>query len=278
MSVFDTKHKRKSAAITAVILVILLYLIFNYGMRYLDPPVEYGIAINYGTSNVGKGEPKIVEKVKATSKQPFEEQEAKEEVVEEVIPEETIKEEVLTSNKKDAPFIEKPKKEEKKEKLKKEIKEEKPKSKTKKPSKTTLDAFDNLLKGDESDGKIKAEGDDTVDGLKGDKNGDPKSSKYYGNQGSDGGAPNYNLAERKALVKPKPTPDCQEDGLVYVKIRVDETGKVISAEAGVQGSTNTPPCLKNVAEKAAMNTVWTKSPDGKKNQIGIIIYDFKVTE
>ena len=106
MSILDTKHKRKSAVITSVILVILLYLIFNYGMSYLDPPIEYGIAINYGTSDVGKGEPKVVKKVKATPKPPVKEEKVEEEVVEEVIPKETIKEEVITSEQKEAPVIE----------------------------------------------------------------------------------------------------------------------------------------------------------------------------
>ena len=68
MSAFDTKHKKKSAAITSVILVVLLYLIFNFGMRYLDPPAEYGIAINYGTSDVGRGEPKVTPVKKSASK------------------------------------------------------------------------------------------------------------------------------------------------------------------------------------------------------------------
>jgi hypothetical protein len=38
MSILETKHKRKSATITAVILLLLLLVIFNYGMTYLDPP------------------------------------------------------------------------------------------------------------------------------------------------------------------------------------------------------------------------------------------------
>ncbi|MBL4606078.1 MAG: energy transducer TonB, partial [Flavobacteriaceae bacterium] len=100
MSVFDTKHKKKSATITAVILIALIYLILNFGMRYLDPPAEYGIAINFGTSNVGIGEPKVTP-VKKTPKK-----EVKEEKVEEVVkevPKETIKEEVITQVDKEAP-------------------------------------------------------------------------------------------------------------------------------------------------------------------------------
>ena len=55
MSVLDTQHKRKSAIITAVILILFILGIFNFGMQYLDPPEEYGVAINFGDMNVGSG-------------------------------------------------------------------------------------------------------------------------------------------------------------------------------------------------------------------------------
>lgn len=278
MSIFDTKHKRKSAVITAVILVALLYLIFNFGMNYLDPPEEYGIAINYGISDQGKGEPRIVEKVKSTPTPPVQEEKV-EEVVKEEIPEETIKEEVITSETKEAPVIEKPKKEEKKEEPKKEIKEEKPKPKPKpkKPSKSTLKAFDNLLKGDKSDGEPKGEGDDETDGLKGKENGDPKSSKYYGNTGTDGDS-NYNLAGRRALKKPIEQPDCQEEGTVVVSIEVDKNGRVIKAVPGVKGTTNSAKCLLDPAREAAMKTTWNAAADAPPKQKGTIIYKFTLTK
>ena len=57
MAVLDTKHKRKSAVITVMILLFLLFVVFNFGMRYLDPPEEYGLAINYGDSDVGRETP-----------------------------------------------------------------------------------------------------------------------------------------------------------------------------------------------------------------------------
>jgi outer membrane biosynthesis protein TonB len=278
MSFLDTTHKKKSAIITSVILILLILAIFNFGMRYFDPPKEYGIAINYGQSDVGRTKPKVVKKVKATPPPPVEEEKIEEEVVKEEIPKETIKEEVITSEQKEAPVVEKPKKEEKKEEPKKEVKEEKPKPKPKpkKPSKSTLDAFNNLLNNDKSDGKPNEEGDDDQAGQKGKEDGDPKSPNFYGNKGGDKGDPNYSLAGRAPINKPKPTPNCEEEGLVYVKIVVDASGKVVSAQSGVQGTTAIAQCLKEAAKKAAMNTTWTKSDVEK--QIGYIIYEFKLTE
>ena len=277
MSILDTKHKRKSATITAILLLLLLYCVFNFGMQYLDPPEEYGLAINFGNSNVGSGE--IVEKTKV---QPTPKK--VEEVVEEKVEElketstEAIEEEIITDDTaKDVPIVEKPKEESKepvKEEVKKEVVKEKPKPK---PSKATQDALNNLLKGNSSDGKPKGEGDDEESGVKGTEKGDPNSSKYYGNSGSgDGG--NYNLAGRNALSKPIEQPDCQEEGIVVVRIEVDKNGKVINAIPGVKGSTNTAPCLLKPAKAVALRTKWNADGNAPSKQKGTIIYRFSLSK
>ena len=293
MQILNTTHKRKSAVITAIILMLLIFGILNYGMQYLDPPEEYGLAINFGNSEVGSGEP--VEKTKKISTpKVVEEQEVieKEEVVEEVkeTPKEVIKEEIITDDtSKDVPVVEKVK-EVKKEPVKEVVKKEKPKEKSvkevikkekpkekPKPSKATQDALNNLLNGNSSDGKPKGEGDDKVSGVKGNEKGDPNSSKYYGNTGSgDGG--NYNLAGRKALSKPIEQPDCQEEGIVVVRIQVDKNGRVINAVPGVKGSTNTAACLLKPAKAAALKTKWNADGNAPSKQTGTIIYKFSLSK
>lgn len=274
MQVLDTKHKRKSAVITAIILVLLVFVIFNYGMQYLDPPEEYGLAINLGDSNVGSGEP--VEKTKKISTPEVVE---KQEVVEEVkeVPKEVVKEEIITDDtSKEVPVVEK--KEVKKEPVKEVVKRVEPKVKPKpKPSKATQDALNNLLNGNSSDGKEKGEGDDKIEGVKGKEKGDPNSNKYYGNTGGGSGG-NYNLAGRKALSKPIEKPDCQEEGIVVVRITVDKNGKVISAVPGVKGSTNTAACLLKPAKEAALRTTWNADDKAPSIQTGTIIYKFSLTK
>ena len=76
MEVLNTKHKRKSAIITSIILLLLIFGILNYGMQYLDPPEEYGLAINFGDSNFGSGAA-----VQKTKKAPTPKVAEKEEVV-----------------------------------------------------------------------------------------------------------------------------------------------------------------------------------------------------
>ncbi|WP_347174863.1 energy transducer TonB family protein [Polaribacter uvawellassae] len=274
MNFLETKHKKKSAVITAIVLALILVGIFNFGMQYLDPPEEYGLAINFGDSNIGNGDPVVETKENPVVKKVEEKIEEKEEV----IPKETIKEEVITQDIKDAPVLEKPKKK-KVEEPKKEVKKiEKPKEIPKpKPSKETQDALNNLLKGNSKNGENKGEGDDDNPGLKGDKNGDPKSTKYYGNNGS-GGDKNYNLAGRNALSKPIEKPECNEEGIVVVSIEVDNTGKVIRATPGVKGSTNTAKCLLDPAKTAALKTTWNADPKAPNKQKGTIIYRFSLSE
>jgi len=259
MAILDTIHKKKASLVTLVILIVFVWGIFSFGMQYQDPPEEYGIAINFGTSDFGNKKPKnILSNLPVQKPQ----EERLEETVEDT-PEEIKNEEVLSQTDKDAPTIQKPK----------EDAEPTPK----KPSKNTLKAFDNLLKGDTSDGKPTGDGDAAQEGVKGDKNGDPASTKYYGNTGKSGD-PNYNLAGREALLKPKEQPNCEEEGIVVVSIEVDKKGKVIRAVSGVKGTTNSANCLLKPAREAALKTTWNADPNSPSKQKGTIIYKFSLTK
>lgn len=277
MQILNTTHKRKSAIITAIILMLLIISVFNFGMKYLDPPIEYGLAINLGNSELGSGEPVKKTKLESSEKQ-------EEEVIEEEInetSEEIKKDDIITDNTaNNAPVIEN-KKEDVKEVVKetpKKIKEKiKPVPKPK-PSKETTDALNSLLNGVSKDGVTKGEGDDNESGVKGNENGDPKSDKYYGNSGSGSGG-NYNLSGRKALSKPIIKPNCEEEGIIVVSIEVNKNGKVIKANAGGQkGSTNSAPCLEKAAKEAALKTKWSPDENAPLKQRGTIIYKFSLSE
>lgn len=272
MAILDTKHKKKSAVITLIILFLFLYGVFNFGMKYLDPPIEYGVAINFGNSDVGKGDP--VEKTKEASAQESAD-DFQEDVVEEEVQEEEVEEEVITNETTDEVPVVKKSKEEKKE-VKKPSKKDKPKSKPK-PSKATTDALNSLLNGTSKDGSSGGEGDDAKEGTKGNANGDPNSSKYYGKGGSGSGG-NYNLAGRKALSKPVEKPNCQEEGKVVVSIEVNKNGKVTRAIPGARGTTNSAACLFDAAKKAALKTKWNSDPNAPSKQKGTIIYQFSLSQ
>ena len=275
MSVLDTQHKRKSAIITAVILILFILGIFNFGMQYLDPPEEYGVAINFGDMNAGSGV-SVLKPQKTAAKEvvktpavasPLNEV-TEEKLVEKISTEETTKE---------VPIVRKVA-EEKLTLLEDVVEKEASKEETSpKPSKENLAALNKLLNENSSDGKPKGEGDAAVDGVKGDKDGEPVSSKYYGNTGSGTGG-NYNLAGRKALSTPKKQPDCQEEGVVVVRIAVAKNGKVVRAIPGVKGTTNTAPCLLKPAKEAALSTIWNSDGAAPEIQTGTIIYKFSLSK
>jgi outer membrane biosynthesis protein TonB len=275
MTLFNTTHKKKSAAITAGILMLLIFGILNFGMQYLDPPEEYGLAINFGDANVGSGTPVVASK-KTAPKEAAKTATVVAKVKE--TPKETIKEAIITKDtSKNVPVVEKVK--EKKatpvqEVVEKSIPKEIPKPQ---PSKENQDALNTLLSGKTAEGKPKGAGDDAAEGVKGKKEGAGISSKYYGNTGS-GLEGNYNLAGRKALSKPKEQPDCQEEGIVVVRITVAKNGKVMSAVPGVKGTTNTTACLLKPAKEAALRTTWNADAAAPKIQTGTIIYKFSLTK
>ena len=65
MKYFETKHQRNSARITALIALILFLLLFFVGPPYLDPPEEYGVAVNFGNTDFGSGNRPLAQPRKA---------------------------------------------------------------------------------------------------------------------------------------------------------------------------------------------------------------------
>jgi hypothetical protein len=305
MSVLDTKHKRESAAITGVIALLILFLIFNFGMTYLDPPIEYGIAVNFGTSDVGSGDVQPTEPLKSAAEETENEEEIVEEPVQEQVettpaPTEAAAENVITQNNEEAIAIKKQEDAKRKQEAdrqkqlleaKKEadrkaeverkkieaenqrIEKEKQEKAAKRKNLDAMMGGFNTANGSASGG----EGDDNQAGDKGKVTGDPNASGYYGNGGGGGGG-DYRLGNRKVLTKPKPTYDCNEEGRVFVSISVDTSGKVISAQAGVKGTTNSAPCLLTRAKEAALKTKFNSDGNAPAKQIGIIIYNFSLSE
>ncbi|WP_240324983.1 energy transducer TonB [Lutibacter oceani] len=273
---------------------LLLIGLFFVGMKYLDPPEEYGIAVNFGTSNVGKGNVQPTEPLRAASQEQVVEEEQQQEVVEKSEPEtakeaSAISEDVATQDTEEAIAIKKEQEAKrkadeiaKKAQLEKErIEKEKQAAiaKQKAEEEAKRKKLDALIGGvSNSDGAVTGgEGNDNVSGDKGNINGDPNASGYYGN-GGGGGNGDYNLGNRKPLSRPKPDYICNEEGLVVVSIEVDINGKVIKATPGVKGSTNTASCLLTQAKIAALKTKWQSDSNAPSKQVGTIKYRFSLSQ
>jgi outer membrane biosynthesis protein TonB len=296
LSFLNTKYKRKSAVLTTVIMTLLLVGIFFIGLKYLDPPEEYGIAVNFGTSDVGSGNVQPTEPIKSVAEQQVVEEtqqevEETEQVSEPEVSNETtdVSEEVATQNNEDAIAIKKVQEVKRKaDEAAKKLQLEKDRierekqaaiAKQKAEEEAKRKKLDALIGGiNNSEGTATGgEGNDNEAGDKGKITGDPNASGYYGNGGSGSGG-DYQLGNRKPLSRPKPNYICNEEGLVVVRIEVDTNGKVIKATAGVKGSTNTAACLLTQAKEAALKTKWQPDSKAPSKQIGTIKYRFSLSQ
>ena len=292
MAFLETEHKRKSAVLTTLVMAFILFLIFTLGLKYFDPPLEYGIAINFGTSDVGSGDVQPTEPLKSSSSQEevIEENEIEEvqEVQPEAQPTAAPTEKVLTQDSEESIRIKKveeaKRKAEEAEKQKKLETERIERARVAAVEKKKAEEAAKRKKLDEMMGGLNnssgtatgGEGNDNQAGDKGNPNGDPNASGYYGN-GGDGSGGNYRLGNRKAVSKPTPTYDCEEEGKVVVSISVDKSGKVISAQPGIKGTTNSASCLLTRAKEAALKTRFNSDSNAPTKQVGSIIYNFSLS-
>ena len=276
----DTNYKRKSAAITSAIMCLLLIAIFFVGMKYLDPPEEYGIAVNFGTSDFGMGDLQPTEPLKSA---PQEVKEQEDEVVQEQVTPSTTKntEEVITQDIEDALAIKKQVEAKKEadevarlEKIKQDaIAKQKAEEAAKRKNLDALIGGVSNSNGTATGG----EGNDNAAGDKGKVTGDPNAGGYYGNGGNGSGG-DYYLKNREPKYRPKPDYICDEEGLVVVQIEVDVNGRVTKATAGVKGSTTTAACLLSQAKEAALKTTWQPDSKAPSKQVGTIKYRFSLSQ
>ncbi len=293
MKYLETKHERNSARITALIALILLLLLFVVGPHYMDPPEEYGVAVNFGTTDFGSGNKPLSEPKKAVEDKVLEEQ-----VVEEAKPEETKvtpeeaatkAEEVITQENAEAIAIKKQKEAEAKAKADAEaivkaeaerVENEKREAEEKKrqEEEAKKKRLDNLIGGvKNADGNTDGgEGPDNKGGNKGQLDGDPYAPSYFGGSGPGKGGIGYGLGGRGMPSREIFEQDCNEYGLVVVRIEVNRQGKVIKAEPGIRGTTNTHPCLLEPAKKIALSHKWPSDPDAPSTQVGFVSINFDV--
>lgn len=285
MAVFETEHEKKSFSITTVFFLLLFLFMLFFVIYPLpgDELIEEGgggggeIAINFGNSDTGSGD-----NIKSTD---LNVAAAKSNSAKETP---QVKE-ILTQTTANAPTVST---------VKNPTKTSTPKVTEPvkpKPSKSSTDALSNLLNGNN-----KGDGNDKSGGNKGNTNGDVNSNSYDGNGKHDGNGigkgskygnstygdgtgigtgkgNSWGLKGRKLASASQKVQDCNEYGVVVVKIYVNKQGNVVRAERA-QGTTNTDPCLVNPAIATAKTFKWQADSDAPDTQIGFIVVNFKVGE
>ena len=264
----------------------------------MDPPIENGISVNFGTTDYGSGRVQPREKIRSEPvDKPIEPvvEEQKVEQVQEETPEETVDEapaaeKVVTQENEESIRIKQQREEKRKAdaaakaaKAKADriaLEKKRAEEKAEREREAKRKELDALIGGvSKSDGKTNGgEGDDSKAGDKGQPNGDPYASSYYGSPGSGSGTGGFGLNGRSLVNKGKVPQECNEEGRVVVKIVVDKNGKVISATPGVKGTTNNDPCLLAPARKTAFLHKWNLDSNAPSKQVGFVVVNFKLGE
>ena len=283
MKFLQTPHQRKSAVLTAIIGILLLMLLFVFGLTYYDPPISFGMEVNFGNSKTGSGykqptkpiqskpEPIQPESVveKQVSKPPTPSPKSTTKVATQkessvAIPKKVVKKKTPTPKKTTQP------------KPQKETPQKPPKPKI---AKSTQQVLKNLFNAPQKKGAIqKGEGNDLSGGDKGKETGNPYANSYYGNSGLGGRGGGYGLNGRNLQSNGSVVQDCNQEGTVVVRITVNQQGEVIAAQPGVKGTTNAHPCLLEPARKTAMLHRWYPDANAPSKQIGFVVIQFKLGE
>ncbi|MBT8272162.1 MAG: energy transducer TonB [Bacteroidia bacterium] len=275
---FKTKHEKDSARLTTLIAVILLLLIFIVGPKYIDPPEEYGIAVNFGTTDFGSGKIQPKKPIKSEPLDINKQPNVQESQPEAATPQ-ANKEEVLTEDNAESIAMKKQKEAEARKKAEAEAKakaEAERIERERKEQEAKKKKLDDMIGGiGKSDGSESgSEGNDDKAGDKGQLDGDPYAPSYFGQPGSGSGGVGYGLNGRgRPTFKPQQQ-DCFEYGMVVVKIEVNRQGNVIKASPGERGTTNNAACLLTPAKKIAESFKWPPDSNAPQRQIGFVSINF----
>jgi hypothetical protein len=269
-------------------MLLLVLLLFVVGPGYMDPPLEYGVAVNFGSSDTGSGmvQPKEILASESTPvTEPIEEIET---VPTDESSESAASEEVLTSEdlesiafknaqaEKAKLQVETNEQEKAEAQAKLEIDRLKKESDLKAKKKAQLDALMGGIGADQGTDKG-SESDDESAVDKGQLDGKPYASSYFGSAGSGNGGVGYGLNDRGRPNRTKVIPECDEEGTVVVEIYVNQNGSVIKAIPGKKGTTGDS-CLYDAARKTALSHKWPADPKAPLKQIGFVIVDFRVRQ
>lgn len=283
----EKKNRFKGLLGTILFHAVLLLLLFFLSLRTPLPlPGEEGVIVNLGYDETGFGLEQSAEQAEP------------EHVPIPVIQEETREDEYLVQDIEEAPAIEKKKKDEQKKEPEKVI--QKPAEEVVKP---VPEPEPEPVPEPKPDPRAMYKGKGTTtaqggqegvaggDGDQGDPSGTPGANIYKGKSGNGTGDGNGSgtgtgagdgsgtgivpyLGGRGSLVLFKPSYDSREQGRVVVSIKVDRSGKVVSATAGAKGTNVSDQSLWQLARDAALRSTFEADPDAPESQIGTITYNF----
>ena len=259
---------------TISLVIVILFLLSFISLKFLDPPIEYGMEVNFGSSNNGFGNRLN------NNKNDFNLNETNQEKLK--VEENYIqKTEIIKTNDKEINVTINNKKNDSLSQVNEKSKDEVLGAfelEQQKISDYTKSILSNLNNQIENKNKIQGQGENNNYFDQGELEGNPYSTIYYGQQGRGGKSVGYGLNGRNLQFQGKKVPECNEYGKVVVRIEVNQKGEVISAKPGVKGTTNNHPCLLKPAKETALMHKWFPDKNAPKKQIGFVVIQFKIIE
>jgi outer membrane biosynthesis protein TonB len=292
----ENKNRAAGVIVTVTVHALLFLLLYFLFITPPDPPYEDnagGMAVNYGTSDVGSGEQQQYTAV------PVKVQEVQEKAPTPQPTATSAPEDLETQDKEDAAVVEK-KTEVKKTKVKPNpdaTYKPTPKPAAVQPVAAPQPTVDkNALFSAGAQGKpnnSKGDGEGKGKGDQGDPNGDPNSKNYHGGgngtggKGGEGNGPggygtgngppsNVRLTGRSLRSRPPIKNPCETArGRVTISISVNRSGHVTNSKFSQSGSTTSDDCLVSTARQAAMKYVFDENSSAAETQTGSILFIFK---
>lgn len=287
----ERRNKRVGMAVSlGVHVAVLLLFAFLMAWRAPDPPLpEYGIELNFGTSEVGTGDvqpetpqvPTDAEEDPAPDEVPEVEEEVLDEAQETPVEDTPVQEEtetpdepveqveevfedpqssdVVEEKKEEQPVVEEKKEDPKPvEETPKPVEEkeeaEKPATEQQKP----VEKPDDGAKGEtgESDKTNANQGDKTDEkGDQGNEEGNIEPRSLYGNPGGGGGS-SLQLTGWTWDFKPAPKDESSETGRIEFEIRIDDQGEIITIKT-IQSTVS--PAVRKIYEDEVRKLTFSKT-------------------
>lgn len=286
----DVKKNVQAGSYTALVvgLILVIFFFVKWGMPPLpEPPVEEGLEVNLGNSDMGGGNDQPFE---PGSPAPASEQTAY--VPPKAEPAKEDVKDIETDDKdEDAPEIKKPPvvKPEATKVPEKEVVKSKPVKnptpvETPAPPAPKAKAVFKGVNGNGTGGNeastYKKGGSEGVAGGKGDQGapgGNPDSKNYSGGgKGNSGISISKGLGGRYIAKAYSYTDEFNENATIAVDIKVDQSGNVISATYQPRGSTSSDSFFKAKAVEIVRKSKFNANPNATEDQTGTVLVKFKV--
>lgn len=269
MTYQEENNYPKAIAIATAVMGLLIALSFIWVIESFQPEEEPGMGgmiVNYGTSATGMGDDYT------SIEEPSQDPNANNKMPDKVTPEQQVVQnsasavdakDILTQDNEDAVAVNT--------------------KTTKTTTAPTSDAESKtaqptinpnaLYKGKKNNGTGQGDGTGNTPGNQGSVNGDPLAPNY-GEGGSGNG--NTPIALSKFSNVKTINDNGQQTGKIAVKVRVNNQGRVVSAQAGAKGTTFVDEKLFQVCEDAIMGAIKENPSAADEKRTFIVIFSFKV--